>query len=171
MDPTAGPNLGQILARYYPILVARAYADAEADLGRAIPFDAAGADAITADIASRAAGIASTLRDRIASLVQQYADDPAALRSALEAAGVDPSKADEISKTEAAQTYNRGIVLASRSAGLSHVAVSDGDGDQECEALNGTTQTVAWTEAHPLGHPRCRRRFDVLPDGPPEQEG
>ena len=166
MDDAAG-EMSALLQRYYPLLVARAWADAEADLGRAIPFDAAGADAITAEIGARAAGITATLQDRIARLVNTTAEDPAALDAGLRALGLDAAKAAEIAVTEVGTVYNRGIALASVAAGLADVYVTDGDRDPICAAVHGTYQTVAWAAAHPSGHPRCTRRFAIAPVGRP----
>lgn len=161
--PAAQQTLEGIMRRFYPALVARAFTDAEADLGRPVPFDARGADAILGTIGARAAGITDTLRATIAGVVNEYQDDYAGAVRALQArAGVTAAKAGELARTETRFIYNQGVALAGRAAGVRHVYVSDGDGDAECAALDGTTQTVEWAQAHPISHPNCRRVLSLI---------
>ena len=70
------------------------------------------------------------------------------------------SRAATIAETEGGVAYNLGTLAAyQQSDAVESVLVSDGDYDPVCAGLNGTTQTLAWAQSHPLGHPNCRRRF------------
>lgn len=60
---------------------------------------------------------------------------------------------------------NIGTGLGAKSAGYTHVHVMDGDQDEECAAVNGTTQTVEWLLENPVAHPHCvRAAAPVVPD-------
>jgi hypothetical protein len=161
----AETSLEAVYKRYYPILVQRAVADVEADLGRSITPDAATAAQITAQIGARVQGVIATQQDRIATLVNTYDGDPAALKAALQVA-LDTSelRAGVIAVTETRHVVNQGRVLGMQSAGLQHVLVQDGDKDEPCAAVNNTRQTLAWAMANPLGHPNCQRSFEIDPD-------
>jgi hypothetical protein len=68
-------------------------------------------------------------------------------------------RADRIARTETANLYNVGTILASRQMGFTHVEVFDGDEDEECSAANGQIWTLAQALANPTAHPNCERSF------------
>lgn len=76
----------------------------------------------------------------------------------LEESGIfGEARAEMIARTEAAIAMNRGKAGAMREADVNYVYIYDGDGDEECEELNDTVQTLDWFEANPVGHPNCLR--------------
>lgn len=154
----AETSLERVYKRFYPLLVQRAVADVEADLGRRITPDAATAAQITAQIGARVQGVIATQQDRIATLVNTYEGDPAALKAALQVA-LDTSelRAGVIASSEVTHAFNSGTALACHSAGVK-VQIEDGDEDEPCKSVNGTVQEAAWLLANPSGHPNCTRR-------------
>lgn len=68
-------------------------------------------------------------------------------------------RADRIARTESANLYNVGTLLAARQMGFTHVEVTDGDEDEACAAANGQVWTLAQALAEPTAHPNCERSF------------
>jgi HK97 family phage portal protein len=71
-------------------------------------------------------------------------------------------RARNIARTETATAQNVAAHARFEAAGITHVEVLDGggdDSDDECNRLNGTRQTLAWAQANPIGHPQCVRAF------------
>lgn len=159
----AETSLERIYKRFYPLLVQHAVADVEADLGRAVPLDADAATQITEQIGTRVKGVIATQQDRIATLINTYDGDPAALKAALqEALDTSELRASTIARSEVTHAFNSGTALACQSAGV-QVQIEDGDEDEACAAVNGTVQTADWLLANPSGHPNCQRRGYAVP--------
>ncbi len=71
-------------------------------------------------------------------------------------------RAKAISRSEMAHAQQVAAVERFSAAGLTHVIVFDGGGDDSddvCNQLNGTRQTLAWARANPTGHTNCTRCF------------
>jgi phage portal protein BeeE len=88
-----------------------------------------------------------TIRDNLSTLFDGYQD----------------WRLDRISRTETTNAYNVGSVGQYRDAGVSQVYVTDGDGDDECAAADGSTWSVDEAESDPSAHPNCTRSFDPIP--------
>lgn len=71
------------------------------------------------------------------------------------------NRATTIARTEIGTAQIQAAAQRYAASGVTHVTVMDGHEDEPCAGLNGTTQTVEWALANPLGHPRCTRA--VLP--------
>jgi hypothetical protein len=69
-----------------------------------------------------------------------------------------------IAQTETAVAFNTGAVLSYREAGIEKVEVLDGDEDEDCASVNGTTQTLEWAMDNPVAHPHCTRAFSPVVD-------
>jgi hypothetical protein len=93
------------------------------------------------------------LGDKIAELVQEKFD------------GYADWRADRIARTETSIAYNYGTAFGYKQSGVTEVLISDGDEDDECRAIDGTTQTLEWFLANPIAHPNCERDASpILPD-------
>jgi HK97 family phage portal protein len=68
-------------------------------------------------------------------------------------------RAETISRTELAIAQQQATVGRYKAAGVSKVRVLDGDDDEVCARVNGSTQTLEWAEANAIAHPRCVRAF------------
>jgi hypothetical protein len=73
-------------------------------------------------------------------------------------------RADRIARSETAIAYNYGNTLGYSQAGVTHVQVSDGDGDEACKAANGQVWTIEQALANPIEHPGCERDFSPILD-------
>jgi hypothetical protein len=112
-----------------------------------------------------------TTRQEVADLIRRAVEDPdaasspAALGDAIGSMlrdkfdGYADWRADRIARTETANLYNVGTVLASRQAGVTRVRVLDGDQDEECAAADGQVWDLDYALAHPTAHPNCTRAF------------
>lgn len=85
------------------------------------------------------------LGDKIAALVQEKFD------------GYADWRADRIARTETSIAYNYGNAFGYMQSGVTHVLISDGDDDEDCRKVDGTTQTIEWFLANPIAHPNCER--------------
>lgn len=68
-------------------------------------------------------------------------------------------RADRIARTETAIAYNYGDLFGYHQSGVDSVIVNDGDQDPECNAVDGTTKSLAWALDNPVAHPNCERAF------------
>lgn len=71
-------------------------------------------------------------------------------------------RARAIARTELATAQQQVGVDRYDETGMKRVIVFDGggeDSDEDCNALNGTTQTLAWARQNLIGHPNCVRCF------------
>lgn len=71
-------------------------------------------------------------------------------------------RAKAVARSEMANAQQVAAVERFSAAGLTHVIVFDGGGDDSddaCNQLNGTRQTLAWARANPTGHTNCVRCF------------
>lgn len=73
-----------------------------------------------------------------------------------------PARAAMIARTEVATAWNHGAVLGYKQDGVEKVEVSDGDGDEACQSVDGEVWTVAEALANPLEHPNCVRSFSPV---------
>lgn len=71
-------------------------------------------------------------------------------------------RADRIARTEIANAYNMGTLMAGEQAGVSRVRVLDGDQDDECREANGQVWTLDYAMSHLTAHPNCERDFEFL---------
>lgn len=70
------------------------------------------------------------------------------------------NRAESIARTELGTAQNAAAADRYDRAGVTEVFVMDNgldDDDSACKELNGTVQTLAWAQEHPLEHPRCTR--------------
>ena len=72
------------------------------------------------------------------------------------------ARAETIARTESGRAYNIGYIQCCKEVGINQYYVTDGDGDDECAAVNGSTWTAEECEADPLGHPNCSREFEAI---------
>jgi hypothetical protein len=92
-------------------------------------------------------------------LVRGDADHPG-LRRIVEETYKD--RARNVARTELGTAQNTATTRRYADNGVKRVLVLDNgqdDPDAECARVNGTTQTLAWAEEHPLEHPSCTRAF------------
>jgi HK97 family phage portal protein len=78
------------------------------------------------------------------------------LRSIVEETYKD--RARNVARTELSVAQNTATTRRYADNGVKRVLVLDNgqdDPDAECARVNGTTQTLAWAEEHPLEHPQC----------------
>lgn len=76
--------------------------------------------------------------------------------------GFERWRADRIARTETAIAYNTGAIAALKQGGYTHVVVSDGQGEngcEACEAIDGQVWTLEEALANPTEHPNCVRSF------------
>lgn len=76
-----------------------------------------------------------------------------------DSAAFSPSRALMIARTETANAYNTGAIMAYRQNDIEKVEVSDGDGDEDCEEADGQVWTLDEALAEPTAHPNCVRSF------------
>lgn len=117
------------------------------------------------EIGRRIVGINATTRADVARIVTLAMDEGVSLDElAKRLRGLFTEtyrgRALTVARTESAHHYNLGSVHAYReSTVVEAVTVYDGDKDMACAAVNGTTQTLDWADAHPVEHPNCQRVF------------
>ena len=80
-------------------------------------------------------------------------------RALQESRAFSPDRALMIARTESAIAVNHGAVIGYRAAGYDKVEVSDGDGDEDCAAVDGAIWTIEEAMANPIAHPNCTRSF------------
>lgn len=68
-------------------------------------------------------------------------------------------RARTVARSETAVAFNTGAITAYASAGVTHVEVLDGDGDEDCAAADGQTWTLEEAQENPIAHPNCTRAF------------
>lgn len=68
-------------------------------------------------------------------------------------------RAERIARSETAMIYNAAANAGYEEAGVTHVEVMDGTGDDVCAAAAGSVWTLAYANANPIGHPNCVRAF------------
>lgn len=122
---------------------------------------------------SRVTDINETTRDAIRGVLQTGAEQGWTIDQLVEGVGEDAGLRDvvaesyagrsrAIARTELGMAQNVASFERYDSAGVKGVVVFDGgseDSDEDCNALNGTVQTLAWARANALGHPNCTRAF------------
>lgn len=96
------------------------------------------ADAIESEDAVSLAELAIELSDRV-----------------QESRAFAPARAALIARTEIAMAWAHGSGLGYKQDGVEKVEISDGDGDEECSARDGTIVTIEDWLAEPLLHPNC----------------
>ena len=74
-------------------------------------------------------------------------------------------RARTIARTEVRWAQNQTTALRYKASGVSMVVIRDGDEDEGCRAVDGTTQTIEWYEANPTEHPNCTRGATPITEG------
>lgn len=74
-------------------------------------------------------------------------------------------RARTIARTEVRWAQNQTTALRYKASGVSMVVIRDGDEDEGCKAVDGTTQTIEWYEANPTEHPNCTRGATPITEG------
>jgi HK97 family phage portal protein len=125
--------------------------------------------------AERVKGISDFTRENIRALLVEAAENGWSIDQIVR--GVDgrpglrdvvqetyKGRARTIARTETGTAQNTVAVARFEEAGITHVTVLDGggeDSDDICNQLNGSRQTLEWAKANPLQHPNCVRAFAV----------
>lgn len=126
-----------------------------------------------ADSATRVKGIADTTRDAIRAVLIAGAEQGLSIDEIVRGGDGRPGlrdvveetykgRARTIARTELGTAQNVAAHARFKAAGITHVEILDGggeDSDDICNQLNGTRQTLEWAEANPLQHPNCVRAF------------
>lgn len=161
-----GDDVAETMKPYYAQLFELSYDDAGSVIGDALDFDLSNPQVkkTLSSLAKQIKSVADTTRDEIRGLVGRATEEGwsvGKLAAQIREHGDNMSKSRSllISRTESGTGYNLGATLAYEQAGLSKVDVLDGDDDEACSSVNGTTQTLEWARANPLGHPNCTRAF------------
>lgn len=122
-------------------------------------------------LGTRIVGISETTRADIRGVLdrafaREIMPGPAVIARELREHGLisSVSRSNLVARTETATAYNAGTTLSYREAGVSKVNVMDGDGDEACASVDGTTQTLEWAEENPIAHPGCVRAFSAVVD-------
>ena len=122
---------------------------------------------------ARITGILDTTRDKVRSLLEYGAEQGWTIPELIRGDDTHPGlrdvvtetykgRAKAIARTEMGEAQQTTSIGRYRDAGVKHVTVFDGggdDSDDECTQLNGTTQTLVWARKNTLGHPNCVRCF------------
>lgn len=166
-----GPAIRAALARFYPLLLARAFDDAAIQLDVDVAFDLENpqVQATLAELAQLVTRVADTTRDEIRTLVGQQAAEGwsiAQLADAIARRGEVQSvtRATVIARTETASAYSRGSILAWQESGVVGQVEWDATLDDvtatACQALHGQRAPLGGTfadgVAFPPQHPNCR---------------
>jgi SPP1 gp7 family putative phage head morphogenesis protein len=163
-------DMQRLVRRYYPILINRAFGDAEGIVGTTIAFDLE--NPFVQDVldellnAESLKNIAESTLDVYRTLVGRQAEEGWSidqLRREIMAADTTQSKAraEMIARTETASAYSRGSLLAWEESGVvKEVEWLASDPCPECAALDGMRVSLgdefADGIAHPPAHPMCR---------------
>lgn len=70
-----------------------------------------------------------------------------------------------IARTEIRTAQNQTTAVRYKAAGVSMVEIRDGDEDEACAAVNGTTQSIDWYMNNPVAHPNCTRGATPIVEG------
>lgn len=115
--------------------------------------------------------ILDTTRDKVRSLLEYGAEQGWTIPELIRGDDTHPGlrdvveqtykgRARTIARTELGTAQGVATVGRYQDAGVKKVTIFDGggdDSDDECNQLNGTTQTLSWYEKNLLGHPNCTR--------------
>lgn len=74
-------------------------------------------------------------------------------------------RARTIARTEVRWAQNQTTAVRYKASGVSMVVIRDGDDDEDCRAVDGTTQTIEWYESNPTAHPNCTRGATPVTEG------
>lgn len=131
---------------------------------------------LTEYVGERIVSLNDTTKEDVSQLIRTVMDDASEEITVLELSdriaekvregftGYQDWRADRIGRTETSIAYNFGDIFGYRQAGVTHVLVSDGDGDAECAAANGQTWTLEEALNNPVAHPHCERSFSPIVD-------
>jgi hypothetical protein len=118
-------------------------------------------------LGERITQIDETTRDKISSVLQDtLASSQSATPQELagkirdvvpDAYAFDASRSLTIARTETAFAVGHGAGLTYKQNGITHVEISDGDGDDECAEADGQIWTVDEYLAEVIAHPNCER--------------
>lgn len=166
-----GPGIRQVMSRFYPLTLERAYGDAmrQLDLERAFDLDNPRVQETLGELAALVQRVAETTRDEIRALVGRQAAEgwgPEELAREIARLGEVQhlARAEVIAVTETASAYSRGAILAYRDSGVVAVIEWLTAVDERvcpiCAPLNGTIVALGAEFAPGIGfppaHPRCR---------------
>lgn len=160
-------QIGELLKRSWPL-----WNDA---LGVELSFSLRDPAVVVAlqDSAQRVKGISDFTREKIIEVLSIGAEQGWGIDELVRGVDGQPGlravveetykgRARNIARTELGTAQQTAATNRFAAAGITHVEVLDGggeDSDDECNRLNGTRQTLAWAQANPLGHPQCVRAF------------
>jgi DNA topoisomerase-1 len=113
-------------------------------------------------------GIDNTTRTRLLGVFNQALADKSGLQGITEGlkdtfSGMEDWRAKMIARTETGYALQWGQVEGYAQAGLQAVMVSDGDGDEDCAAVDGLIISLEVARQYPLSHPNCVRSFLPMP--------
>lgn len=162
-----GAQIAKLLRPYHITLLELAANDANGVLGIDASFDLEATEVqdVLDLLATKVRSVAETTKDKIRRIVGDAAEaghGPDWIRQQIQVLKEIDSKsrAELISRTEAATAYNHGTLLSySQSGQVSGVEVLDGTNDEICAAANGQTWTLEEAADSPIGHPNCIRAF------------
>jgi HK97 family phage portal protein len=167
-----GPGAQGIMRRIYPLVLQRAFEDAELALDVNIAWDVKNEEvqAVLGNLAELIVRITETTRTAIQGMIGEAIDEGWSLdrlAKALVERGAITSRerAKLIAVTETASAYSMGSLLAYTLSGVVEsvewVATLDKETCSDCRALDGEARPLAEAAfsdgtAHPPHHPRCR---------------
>ena len=172
-------GMAEFMKAVYPLLFGAAYDQASDELPVDVSFDVTNPQIQkTIDkLATRIGGVPDTVKDLVRGIVgnalegEEVTDAEGNTRTVIPSAKEIAARIREagatdkvyrsvlIARTETATAMNLGATHAYEDAGVEKVEVLDGDGDEICASVNGTTQTLEWARSNPIGHPGCTRAF------------
>jgi HK97 family phage portal protein len=164
-----GDGARSLWNKFYPLIVARSWDDAAAELGTTLAFDLENqwVKEVIGELAEKIVRVSDTTRDEVRALVSKQAEEgwsidelAAKIRELKEVNSV--SRARRIARTETGVAYNLGSLAGYREAGIEKVEVFDGDEHEPCASANGAIWTIEEARANPLGHPNCVRAFAAV---------
>lgn len=165
-------TLHNLLDSLWVDVMAQAHHDAGATLGLNIAYDVTNPEIknVLDQIANRVTMIDDTTRQEIRDAVDRATSQGQTIdelaKNLRQSHAFSPTRARMISRTETANAYSKGAVMAYKKSGVvSKVHVLDGtDFDDACRAANGQTWELDYAFAHPIEHPNCTRAFAPVVD-------
>lgn len=166
-----GDDWQKVMARFYPLIMGRAFENAGVELGMGLAFDLDNplVQETLKELGQQIRRVADTTIEEVQALVGRGAEEGwSNERLAQELAHLGEIRSKErallIARTETAAAYSKGSLLAYQQSGVvggvEWLATLDADTSAECRALHGTSRPpdgeFADGTLHPPRHPRCR---------------
>lgn len=160
-------DLRTLVKRYYVEVLEASWPVWNSALGVEVAFELTDPAVVAAlkTAGSRVADISETTRGFLAQVLQDGADAGLTIgelvpgiRTVIEESY--KGRARAIARTELATAQNVTTYERYKATGVAHVTIFDNgqdDPDDECAAVNNTTQTLEWFKDNPLAHPNCTR--------------